>query len=124
MVDFASVIAGPACGRMFAELGATVISSDPINPQHSPLIMTTWVAELGVGKRSIILDVNTEEGRQILNQLLSRADMFMNNGLDPSFKRLRLDPASLAKTDGMSWVQHETKSLFRRDRPCPPWEGG
>ena len=95
LVDLANVIAGPSCGRMFAELGATVYSIDPLNPQHSPLIMTTWVGELGAGKRSIIMDINAEEGREIFNKMLSEADMFMNNGLDGAFARLGVDRASL-----------------------------
>ncbi len=119
MLDLASVIAGPSCGRAFAELGATVVASDPINPQHSPLIMLTWQAELGVGKRSIILDVNTEEGRKILNQLLAKSDLFMNNGLDPAFERLGLDPASLARinpsTIGVQLSAYKGEKPARRD---------
>ena len=34
IADFANVIAGPACGRMFAELGATVYKLGPGIPQH------------------------------------------------------------------------------------------
>ena len=36
VADFANVIAGPACGRMFAELGATVYKLGPGLPQHGP----------------------------------------------------------------------------------------
>src|SRR5262249_52464653 len=39
VIDLCNVVAGPACGRAFVELGATVIKIDPIQPQHSPTIM-------------------------------------------------------------------------------------
>ena len=46
IADFANVIAGPACGRMFAELGATVYKLGPGIPQHGPMVMMVWQAEL------------------------------------------------------------------------------
>jgi crotonobetainyl-CoA:carnitine CoA-transferase CaiB-like acyl-CoA transferase len=99
LVDFANVVAGPSSGRMFAELGATVYKIDPINPQHSPVIMTTWAAELAVGKRSIILDIRTDEGKKIMKQIVSKADLILANKLDAQFVRMGLDRASLDKLD-------------------------
>lgn len=61
--DFANVIAGPACGRMFAELGATVYKLGPGIPQHGPMVMMVWQAELHQGKKSIILDVRRTRSR-------------------------------------------------------------
>ena len=37
-----SPAAGPACGRMFAELGATVYKLGPGIPQHGPMVMMVW----------------------------------------------------------------------------------
>jgi crotonobetainyl-CoA:carnitine CoA-transferase CaiB-like acyl-CoA transferase len=97
LVDFTNVVAGPSAGRMFSELGATVYKIDPMEPNHSPVIMTTWAAELGVGKRTMILDVNTDEGRKILNKILVDADWILNNALDAQYERLGLDRAGLDK---------------------------
>ena len=99
LVDFTNVVAGPAVGRMFSELGATVYKIDPINPYHSPVIMTTWAAEFGVGKRTMILDVQTDEGRKILNKILVNADWILNNALDAQMERLDLDRAGLDKVN-------------------------
>ncbi len=119
LVDFANVIAGPACGRMFSELGATVYRIEPINPQHSPVIMTTWAAELAVGKRSIILDINTDEGRKIMNKIVSKSDMILANKLDAQFVRLGLDRASLDKLDpriiGIQLSAHKAEKPGARD---------
>ena len=95
MIDFCNVVAGPSSGRMFSELGATVYKIDPTNPYHSPVIMTTWAAEMGVGKRTMILDIQTDEGRKILNRILSDADFILNNALDAQYERLELDRAGL-----------------------------
>jgi crotonobetainyl-CoA:carnitine CoA-transferase CaiB-like acyl-CoA transferase len=97
MVDFCNVVAGPSCGRMFSELGATVYKIDPMDPQHSPTIMTTWAGEFGVGKRSIILDMKTDEGREIMNKIVAKADMVIANKLDAQFERMGLDRKSLDK---------------------------
>jgi len=55
----------------------------------------TWSGELAAGKRSVILDTNTEEGRAILHRLVSGADMVVANKLDRQFERMGLDRASL-----------------------------
>ena len=97
LVDFANVIAGPNCGRIFSELGATVYKVDPVNPQHAPVVMVTWAAEHGVGKQSIILDIKTDKGKEIMNKLVSGADMILANKRDDQFKRMGLDHNSLKK---------------------------
>ena len=97
VVDLCNVVAGPACGRVFVELGATVIKIDPMRPQHVPPIMVTFAAETAVGKRSLILDTDTVEGRTILHRIVAGADLILANKLDGQFARMGLDPASLKK---------------------------
>jgi crotonobetainyl-CoA:carnitine CoA-transferase CaiB-like acyl-CoA transferase len=95
VVDLCNVVAGPACGRVFAELGAKVVKIDPIRPEHSPTVMVTFAAETAAGKRSLILDTDTAEGRAILHEIVARADLILANKLDGQFTRLGLDPSSL-----------------------------
>src|SRR5262249_13533472 len=90
VIDLCNVLAGPPCGRVFVELGATVIKIDPIQPQHSPIVMVTFPGETAVGKRSIILDTENVEGRAILHRLVSSADMLLANKLDTQFARMGL----------------------------------
>ncbi|MEE8513387.1 MAG: CoA transferase, partial [Gammaproteobacteria bacterium] len=119
LVDFTNVVAGPSSGRTFSELGATVYKIDPTNPYHSPVIMTTWAAELGVGKRTIIVDVQTDEGRKILNKILVDADCILNNALDAQFQRLDLDRAGLDKVNpsiiGIQLSAHKAEKPGARD---------
>jgi crotonobetainyl-CoA:carnitine CoA-transferase CaiB-like acyl-CoA transferase len=97
VVDLSNVVAGPSCGRMFVELGATVYSVVPMAPNHSPTIVVTWSGELAAGKRSIILDTSKAEGAAVLRKIVAKADFVLANMLDGQMARLRLDPVSLAK---------------------------
>ena len=97
VVDLCNVVAGPACGRVFVELGATVIKIDPMRPQHSPTIMVTFAAETAVAKQSLILDSDTDQGRAILHQIVAKADLVIANKLDTQFARLGLDFESLQR---------------------------
>ena len=119
LVDFADVIAGPNCGRMFSELGATVYKVDPIHPQHAPIIMVTWAAEHGVGKHSIILDMHTEEGKDIMGKLVAKADLVMANKRDGQFVRMGLDRAALDKLNpniiGVQLTGHKGEKVSARD---------
>lgn len=119
LVDFTNVIAGPNCGRMFSELGATVYKIDPIDPHHSPVVMTTWAAEHGVGKRTIILDMSTDEGKKIMQRIVSKADWILANKMDAQFTRMGLDRASLDKIDpriiGIQTTAHKGEKPGARD---------
>ncbi len=97
LVDFANVIAGPNSGRMFSELGATVYKIDPINPQHAPVIMVSWAAEHGVGKKSIIIDMSKDAGKDIMHKIISKADMVLANKRDGQFERMGLGRSDLDK---------------------------
>lgn len=117
VVDLCNVVAGPACARVLVELGATVLKIDPLRPQHSPTIMVTFAGETAVGKRSIILDTETNEGRSILHRAVAAADLVMANKLDSQFARMGLDPASLATLNPSAiGVQ---LSAHRGERPGP-----
>lgn len=97
LVDFANVIAGPNCGRMFSELGATVYKIDPMHPQHASIVMVAWAAEHGAGKKSIILDMQSEEGKEIMNKMIGKADMVIANKQDAQFERMGLSREALDK---------------------------
>jgi crotonobetainyl-CoA:carnitine CoA-transferase CaiB-like acyl-CoA transferase len=80
---------------VFVELGARVIKIDPMRPEHPPTAMVTLAGETAVGKSSIILDVDTDEGRAILHRIVSKADMILANKVDKQLARLGLDRAAL-----------------------------
>merc|ERR1719400_890517 len=94
-VDFTNVLAGPNCGRMLSELGATVFKVEPQNPQHPPMVMVTWQAEGNAGKKTIIVDFKTKEGKQVANDLVRLSDFVLINKSDGQVENMGLDRATL-----------------------------
>jgi crotonobetainyl-CoA:carnitine CoA-transferase CaiB-like acyl-CoA transferase len=129
-VDLTNVVAGPSCGRMLAELGATVYRVEPMAPNHSPTIVVTWAGELGGGKRSIIVDTESEAGRAILHKLVARADFVLANKLDKQMVRLGLDPVSLQRLNPgaiavqISAIRGERRGPLHDDKGYDPSEQG
>jgi|GEM_PF-1624203 len=97
VLDLCNVIAGPACGRLLGELGATVIKLDSTRPDHQPLVTVVWGAEANQGKKSLLADLHTLAGREILERLASRADIVLMNETDNGVRRLGLTQAELTK---------------------------
>jgi crotonobetainyl-CoA:carnitine CoA-transferase CaiB-like acyl-CoA transferase len=130
VVDLANVIAGPACGRMLAELGATVVVVVPSEPNHSPTIVANWSGELAAGKQSIILNQRTEGGKEVLRRLASKSDFVLMNATDDQFARLRLDPVSLATLNPsaigiqVNAVRGEKRGPRHNDKGYDPSEQG
>ena len=116
VLDLANVIAGPACGRVLAELGADVIKVDAARTDLVPLITTVWPGELSQGKRSILLDLSRDEGRSILRRLVARADVVVFNKLDPVLAKLGLDRAGLARLNPAAVGVQVT--AFKGERPA------
>ncbi len=101
VVEMTTYLAAPSCGRTLAHLGADVIKVEapggdpwrrlggiyqiPHNDEVNPLFM------LGnSGKRFITLDLKTEEGREIMDRLLSSADIFITNMMNKTLKKLHI----------------------------------
>ncbi|HRH85791.1 MAG TPA: CoA transferase [Rubrivivax sp.] len=97
MLDLTNVLAGPSCGRMFAELGANVVQSFPPEPNTSPTVVVDWAGEVACGKYSIITNVRHPDGMKVVQQLAAKADFVLMNAMDAQFVRLRIDPDSLRR---------------------------
>ncbi len=95
VLDLSNVIAGPASARILAEFGAQVTRVDPPAPYAGPR-MTMWFGiDVNQGKRSIILDLKTDEGRQVLARLVRQSDVAIHNFLDRSAEKIGLSEAQL-----------------------------
>ncbi|MEL6982345.1 MAG: CoA transferase, partial [Actinomycetota bacterium] len=94
VIDLASFIAGPVVSRHLAMLGADVIkveapTGDPFRA-IGPLFLS-W----NQGKRSIAIDLRTEEGRAELHRLVASADAVIENFRPGVSERLGCDQATL-----------------------------
>ena len=106
VVELGVWVAGPSAAGVLADWGAAVIKMEP--PEGDPfrgLYLTVAGAEVPAnppfeldnrGKRSIALDLRTEEGHAIALQLLDRADVFLTNIRPQALARLGLDWETLS----------------------------
>lgn len=85
VLDLTGMVSGPVAAMMLADQGAEVIKVEPLTGE---LVRHMAAPHNGVnpvffscnrGKKSIALDLKTEEGKKILLKLASEADVFMQN---------------------------------------------
>lgn len=119
VLDLCIVLAGPTCGRTLAEYGADVIKiDDPSRPYD-----LSGSLDVNRGKRSILLDLKREEGRQVFFELLETADVVVENYRKGSLAKLGLDYESL-KTRKPDLV-YASLNAYGYDGPWserPGWE--
>lgn len=98
VVEFAHVIAGPLSGTLLADLGATVVHvEDPGvgDPQRtagpSKNGVHLWWQVTGRNKRSVTLNLRTEEGRNLARDLAKWADVVITNFRVETLEKWGLD---------------------------------
>jgi crotonobetainyl-CoA:carnitine CoA-transferase CaiB-like acyl-CoA transferase len=98
IVDLGTFYAGPFGSAMLADQGATVIhvenlDGDPIRFQM-PMPEASGVRVLQ-GKKSVAVDTRTDEGREIVAELIRRADLVLHTYRGGAASRLGLDAARM-----------------------------
>jgi len=90
VMDITTMINGPYCAMMLAEMGAEVIKIEP--PDGDPWrVMGAGFIGVNRGKRSVAIDFKTEAGRQIGYRLAARADVVVENARWGVWHRLGMD---------------------------------
>lgn len=87
VIDWTQVQSGPSCTQILAWLGAEVIKIEKTNtgdPTRTELldIADSWsmyYLQLNANKKSLTVNAKTDEGKQILTDLLKQADVFIEN---------------------------------------------
>ena len=85
VVDLTRILAGPFCTLMLADMGAEVIKveppkGDPVRGQGAIKEGLSWYfSQFNRNKKSIVLDLYTEEGKADLKLLLASADVLVEN---------------------------------------------
>jgi glutaryl-CoA transferase len=101
VADCSTVLAGPYCTMLLADLGADVVKVEPPEGDATRGWGPPWVGSEDEGtrtaayylsvnrnKRSIRLDLRQEDGRRILRRLIERADVLVENFRVGAFARL------------------------------------
>ncbi|MCW2662890.1 MAG: CoA transferase [Mycobacterium sp.] len=105
VVELGVWVAGPAAGGILADWGADVIKIEPPTGDPGRLFGRMLGCDLGVNppfemdnrsKRSIVLDLTTDPGRDTAFELLSDADVFLTNVRPGALQRLGLDFESVS----------------------------
>jgi crotonobetainyl-CoA:carnitine CoA-transferase CaiB-like acyl-CoA transferase len=97
VVDFSTTIAGPHCARMLADMGAEVIKIETAEGEtmrNRPPMRggcSTAFGQLNVGKKSLVLDLKSPEGIEVVRRLVASADILVENFRPGVMRRLKLD---------------------------------
>jgi crotonobetainyl-CoA:carnitine CoA-transferase CaiB-like acyl-CoA transferase len=105
VVELAAWVAGPAAGGLLADWGADVVKVEPPagDPQRRIFGAIGIADQAGVppfeldnrGKRSVVIDLQTADGREAMHGLLDDADVFITNVRPAALERLGLDHATV-----------------------------
>ncbi len=104
VVDFSRYLPGPVCTLRLADMGAEVIKVEayPVGDpgrQMGPMTEDGSILYLcsNRGKRSVAIDLRTEEGRKLAHGLASKADVVVESYRPGVMSHLGLDYESLKK---------------------------
>src|SRR3977135_3177741 len=104
VVSVEQAVAAPFATRQLADLGARVIKVE--RPGGGDFArrsdtavhgLSSYFVWLNRSKESVTLDLKARRGREILEELLGRADVFVQNLAPGAAARLGLDAASLSE---------------------------
>jgi crotonobetainyl-CoA:carnitine CoA-transferase CaiB-like acyl-CoA transferase len=104
VLDLTQVLAGPFCTMMLGDLGADVVKVErpgegdgsrrwgpPFEGAESAYFM-----QVNRNKRSIAIDLSSDEGTEVARRLANRADVVIENFLPGATARWGLDPETVA----------------------------
>jgi CoA:oxalate CoA-transferase len=101
VLDFSTTIAGPHCTRMLADMGAEVIKIETAEGEtmrtRLPLRegCSTVFGQLNIGKKSVVLDLKSPGGIEVVRRLVATADILVENFRPGVMRRLKLDHETL-----------------------------
>ena len=106
VLDLCRVIAGPFCGAMLADLGATVIKIERPGKgddarAYAPYLNgeSLYYSNLNRNKYGITLDMKQEAGKDILRELVKKADILIENFRPGVMDRMGLGYEELKKVN-------------------------
>ena len=109
VIDLTHMLAGPYAGMVIADLGAEVVKVEPLppgditrnllssDPNYSFKGFGAYHLTLNRNKKSISLDLKSEEGLQAFYDLVKSADVVLNNFSAGVVTKLKIDFESLQK---------------------------
>ncbi|MFK7977563.1 MAG: CaiB/BaiF CoA transferase family protein [Halioglobus sp.] len=86
VIDITSMITGPLCSQQLGDLGADVIKIEPTHGEVSRWLappqaagLTGFFSQMNRNKRSLSVDLKSEEGIAVIKKLAAEADILVEN---------------------------------------------
>jgi crotonobetainyl-CoA:carnitine CoA-transferase CaiB-like acyl-CoA transferase len=104
ILDLSRLLPGPYCTRLLADMGADVVRVE--GPGRGDYVRSLGPFENGVGvpfellnhgKKSIVINLETEQGQEVLKRLAARADVLLESYRPGIAKKLGCDFESIRK---------------------------
>jgi len=99
VVEFTHMVMGPTVGLVLADLGAQVTKVEPLGGDKTRNLKGSGAGYFPMynrNKRSISIDLKSEEGLDLAQQLIADADILIENFRPGALDKLRLDYDSIA----------------------------
>jgi CoA:oxalate CoA-transferase len=104
VLDLTRMLSGPYAGMLLHDLGADVVKVEPpggdpmrLLPPWSYSGMSSYFLSINRGKRSVVLDLESEEGRALLHRLVESADVVLYNYRPSVAAKLGVDHETLQR---------------------------
>lgn len=105
VLDLSRILAGPYCTMMLADYGAEVLkieqpgSGDGTRQWGPPWVgdQAAYFLSANRNKKSMTLDLKSDEGKAILQKLVAEADVLIENFMVDTMKRMGLDYETLSQ---------------------------
>ncbi|MBN1829049.1 MAG: CoA transferase, partial [Deltaproteobacteria bacterium] len=108
VIDLSHVLAAPTCSMFLADLGAEVIHVEPAHGddarEFGPYVgskrdknLSAYFISLNRNKKSMVLDLKQEKGREILRGLIKVSDVVLENFRPTTMKKLGFDWPDIQK---------------------------
>jgi len=110
VLDLSQVVSGPICGRLLADLGATVTKLEPpegdiirtLEPRVGEEPLSVYFTWANAGKQSITIDLRKPEGANLAQRLAATSDVLVENFRPGVLQKFGLDAeALLARHPGL-----------------------
>ena len=107
VVEMGSLLAGPFCGQLLADFGAEVVKVEPPGKgdpmrewgRHRKNGRTLWWPIIARNKKSITLNLREPEGQELARELISGADVVVENFRPGTMERWGLGYEDLSETN-------------------------
>jgi crotonobetainyl-CoA:carnitine CoA-transferase CaiB-like acyl-CoA transferase len=102
VVEFTHMVMGPSIGLILGDLGADVIKVEPEGGDHTRRLLGSGAGYFPMfnrNKRSICLDLKSEDGNAAARRLVNEADVMIENFRPGALARLGLGPEAFAQSN-------------------------